>query len=239
MLHPRPSPASEEVLSLAVSAALARGVSGPSTEHLLLALGEQEASARILAELGLRDVRSLVDAKYPVTRAPLDQAFVQRRAPQAAEAVRPAPSPGPIPPIFERFTSQARDAIEAGIEHASRVDAPYVEPAHLLYGVLDAKTGVVATLHASFSWDIPPAQFAQPRYPQATDIFSSDARRIVAEDVLVVAERLDHRALTTGHLLIAILESLGDQPSEITRPLPDVREITAAVINALPGADER
>jgi hypothetical protein len=83
VLHPRPSLASEEVLSLAVSAALARGVSGPSTEHLLLALGEQEASARILAELGLRDVRPLVDAKYPVTRAPLDQAFVQRRAPRA------------------------------------------------------------------------------------------------------------------------------------------------------------
>jgi ATP-dependent Clp protease ATP-binding subunit ClpA len=238
VLHPRPSLASEEVLSLAVSAALARGVSGPSTEHLLLALGEQEASARILAELGLRDVRPLVDAKYPVVRAPLDQAFVQRRAPQLAGMVRRAPSPGPIPPIFERFTSQARDAIDAGIEHARKLDALYVEPAHLLYGVLDARTGVVATVRSRFSWELPPAQFVQARYPQAADIFSSDARRIVAEDVLIIAERLSQRPITTGHLLIAILESPDEHTSQITNSLHDVREIATAVIDALPGEEE-
>lgn len=238
VLHPRPSPASEEVLSLAVSAALARGVSGPSTEHLLLALGEQEASARILAELGLRDVRPLVDAKYPVARAPLDQAFVQRRAPQAAEMVRPAPSPGPIPPIFERFTSQARDALNAGIAHARTVDAPYVELVHVLHGVLDTKDGVVANLRSRYSWDLPPARFVKPAPGGPTDIFSHDARRVVAEDVLIIAERLSHRPITTGHLLIAILESPDEHTGEITRLLPDGREITAAVIDALPGQEE-
>jgi hypothetical protein len=225
-------------LRLAVSAALARGVSGPSTEHLLLALGEQEASARILAELGLRDVRPLVNAKYPVTRAPLDQAFVQRRAPQLAGMIRRTPSPGPIPPIFERFTSQARDAIDAGIEHARKLDAPYVEVAHLLYGILTSKTGVVATVRSRHNWDLPPAAFVKPQYPRATDIFSDDARRIIAEDVLVIAERLDHRPLTTGHLLIAIVESSDEHAGEITRLLPDVRKITAAVIDALPGQEE-
>lgn len=238
VLHPRPSPASEEVLSLAVSAAFARGISGPSTEHLLLALGEQEASASILAELGLRDVRPLVDAKYPVTRAPLDQAFVQRRASQLAGRARSAPSPGPIPPIFERFTSQARAAIDAGIEHASKIDAAYVEPAHLLYGVLSAKTGVAVTLHERYGWQIPPAQLVQPRYSRATDIFSADARRIVAQDVLIIAERLGYRPLTTGHLLIAILESRDEHTAEITSLLPDIREITAAVIDAMRGHEE-
>ena len=238
VLRPRPSLASKEVLSLAVSAALAHGVSGPSTEHLLLALGEHEASARILAELGLRDVRPLIDAKYPVTRAPLDQAFVQRRAPQSAGIVRTAPSPGPIPPIFERFTSQARDAINAGIEHARTLDAPYVEPAHLLYGVLGAKTGVVATVRSRYSWDLPPAPVVKPQYPRSSDIFSQNARRIVAEDVLVIAERLSQRSITTGHLLIAILESPDDDAGEITSLLADVREITAAVIDALPSRQE-
>jgi ATP-dependent Clp protease ATP-binding subunit ClpA len=238
VLHPRPSPVSEEVLSLAVSAALARGVVGPSTEHLLLALGEQERSARILAELGLRDVRPLVDAKYPVTRAPLDHALVQRRAAhRAASSMRP-PSPGPIPPIFERFTFQAREAIDAGIEHARKAHVPYVALAHLLYGVLDAKTGVAATVCSLFGWEIPPAQFVQRRDRRATDIFSSDARRVVAEDVLIIAERLNHRPLTTGHLLIAILESPDENTGEIMGSLPDVHEITAAVINVMPGQDE-
>ncbi len=138
-LRPRRSPASEEVLRRAVVAAADRGVLGPSTEHLLLALGEQERSARILGELGITDAQALVDAKYPVTRPPIDPALVQVRAAQLAARGQTPPSPGPIPPIFERFTSNARDALNAGIAHARTVDAPYVELAHLLYGVLESK----------------------------------------------------------------------------------------------------
>jgi hypothetical protein len=56
--------------------------------------------------------------------------------------------------------------------------------------------------------------------------------------VLVIAERLDHRALTTGHVLIAILERPGEHISEIISPPPEIREITAAVIDALPGEED-
>jgi ATP-dependent Clp protease ATP-binding subunit ClpA len=241
-LRPRRSAASEEVLRRAVTAAAERGVLGPSTEHLLLALGEQERSARILRELGITDVHALVNATYPVTRPPVEVALLQRRAAQLAARGSTPPSPGPRPPIFERFTSQARDAIKAGIEHARRLNDPDVEPVHLLLGVLDAKAGLVATVRSSGGWESQPVELVQPRYPQInhpawTDIFSPDARRIVAEDVLVLAERVNHRALTTGHLLIAILESPDDRGSEIISALPDVREVTAAVIDALPGEE--
>jgi hypothetical protein len=39
-------------------------VLGPSTEHVLLALGERELPAQILGQLGVRDVHALVDAAY-------------------------------------------------------------------------------------------------------------------------------------------------------------------------------
>ena len=237
-LRPRRSPASEEVLRRAVAAAAARGVLGPSTEHLLIALGEQDLTARILGELGVRSAQALVDADYPVTRPPVDRAIIERRAAQLAAGGSAAPSPGPIPPIFDRFTSQARAAINAGIQYASQADDLYVEPAHLLFGVLNAKAGVVATVRTRGGWHIPPAQFVQPRYPRATGIFSPDARRIVAEDVLVIAERLDHTALNTGHLLIAILERPDEHTSEIISSLPSIREITAAVIDALPAEED-
>ena len=239
-LRPRRSPASEEALRRAVAAATARGVLGPSTEHLLIALGEHELTARILRELGVRSVQALVDADYPVTGPPVDHAIIERRAAQLAGSGSgsAAPSPGPIPPIFERFTSQARAAINAGTEYARKADDPCVESAHLLVGVLDAKAGVVAAVRTRYGWHIPPAQFAQPRYPRATGIFSPDARRIVAEDVLIIAERLGHSALTTGHILIALLERPGEHTSEIISSLPDIREITAAVIDALPGEED-
>ncbi len=242
-LRPPRSSASEEVLRRAVTAAAARGVLGPSTEHLLLALSEQELPARILRELGITDVKALVVAAYPVTRPPVDLAIVQRRAAQlAARGITP-PSPGPIPPIFERFTSQARDAVNAGIEHARKLNDPYVEPVHLLIGVLQAPTGVVAALRSHYGWEVPVGGLVLPRYPRVegqrwTDIFSFDARRIVAEDVLIVAERLNHRALTTGHLLIAILERPDERTPEITNALPDARQISAAALDLLAREDE-
>jgi ATP-dependent Clp protease ATP-binding subunit ClpA len=262
-LEPRPrrSPASEQVLRRAVTAAAARGVLGPSTEDLLIALGEQELPARILGELGISSARALVDGHYPATRPPVDHAVIERRAAQIASTGIEPPSPGPMPPIFERFTAQARDAINAGTQYSREVDDPRVEPAHLLFGVLNAKTGVVATVRARHGWHIPPGQFAPPRYPgaapgpdrdprhpnvftysqppysRATGIFSTDARRIVAEDVLIVAERLGHRELTTGHVLIAILERPDECTSEIISSVPGLREVTA-VINALPGQED-
>jgi ATP-dependent Clp protease ATP-binding subunit ClpA len=261
-LWPRRSPASEEVLQRAVAAAVARGVLGPSTEHLLISLGEHELPARILAELGVTSAQALVDARYPAAGPPVDHAIIERRAAQLAAIGSTAPSPGPIPPIFERFTAQARAAIDAGIQYAFEVDDPYVDPKHLLFGVLNAKAGVAATVRTRGGWHIPPGQFAQPRYPgapgiyrpdpmhenvfiyaqppysRATGIFSGYARRIVAEDVLIIAERLGHRALTTGHILLAILERAGRHVSEIISSLPDSSEITAAVIDALPGEED-
>ncbi len=261
-LWPRRSPASEEVLLRAVTEAAARGVLGPSTEHLLIALGDEELPARILAELGVNNAQALVDAHYAVTGPPVDHPLIERRAAQLASIGSEAPSPGPIPPIFERFTAQARAAINAGIEHARKSDDPYVEPGDLLYGVLTAKAGVAAAVRAKCGWHIPPAQFVQPRYPRATgmyrpdpehqnvliyaqpryrratDIFSAVARRVVAEDVLIIAERLGHRALTTGHVLLAILERFGEHSSDIISSLPGIGEIAAAVTDALPGAED-
>lgn len=252
-LRPRRSPASEEVLRRAVTAAAARGVLGPSTEHLLIALGEQELPSRILAELGVSSAQALVDADQglPPIGPPVDHALLERRAAELAARGSEAPSPGPMPPVFERFTAQARAAINAGVEYARRADDRWVEPAHLLFGVLNAKAGVAAAVRTRYGWPLPPVQSAEPPAysPRATGIFTPEARRIVAEDVLIIAERLDHRALTTGHVLIAILErrrlgpnldrrDLDEHASEIIRSLPDIGEVTAAVIDALPGAED-
>ncbi|HEY1345132.1 MAG TPA: Clp protease N-terminal domain-containing protein [Streptosporangiaceae bacterium] len=260
-LRPRRSPASEQVLRRAVTVAAARGVLGPGTEHLLLALGEHEVPARILAELGVQSAQALVDAGQglPPIRPPVDPALLERRAAQLAAHGMEPPSPGPIPPIFERFTGQARAAINAAVEHARRANDRWVEPPHLLFGALNARTGVAAAVRTRYGWHRPPAQ---PRYPgdtgryrpdpehdnvfictqpphlRATGIFTSEARRIVAEDMLIIAERLDHRALTTGHVFLAILERYAYLTIDFINALPPIREITAEVTDALPGQED-
>jgi ATP-dependent Clp protease ATP-binding subunit ClpA len=262
-LRPRRSPASEQVLRRAVTAAAARGVLGPSTEHLLIALGEHELPARILAELGVSNAQTLVDAHYPVDQPPVDHALLERRAAQLATIGVDPPSPGPMPPIFERFTTQARAAINAGVKYSRRANDRWVEPAHLLFGVLNAEAGVAAAVRARYGWDRPLAPPADPRYPEdedmmwrrdprnenvltyaksphsrATGIFTPEARRIVAEDVLTIAERLGHRTLTTGHVLLAILERYAYLTIDFINALPSSREITATVTDALPGHED-
>jgi len=232
------SPASEELLREAVTAAAARGIVGPSTEHLLLALANQLAPMEVLRELGVVEARALVDAAYPVKRAPADPAIVERRASQLAAHARTPPSPGPIPPVFERFTSEAHNAVDAGVAHARLLDDPYVEPAHLLFGLLNAQSGVVASARMRLDWqlDVPaPVTHLAPRTHRATGIFNAAARRIVAKEVLKIADRFAHRDLSTGHLLLAILENPDEKTAELIDSLPDAQRIAAEVIEALPG----
>jgi ClpA/ClpB-like protein len=172
-----------------VVAATARGVLWPDTEHLLIALGEQELPARILAELGVSSAEALVDASYPVDRLPVDHALIEGRAAQiAAHGVEP-PRPGPI-------------KYQPDPEHDN-----------------------------AFT-------YVQPPYAPATGIFTPEARRIVAEDVLIIAERIGHPALTTGHVLLAILERYDYLTIDFINALPPIREITAAVTDALPGQED-
>jgi ATP-dependent Clp protease ATP-binding subunit ClpA len=189
----------------------------------------------------------------------VDHALLERRAAQLAAHGTEPPSPGPIPPIFERFTTQARAAIDAAVEHARRAKDRWVEPAHLLFGVLDAEAGVAAAVRTRYGWHRPPAlppdswdtsryrpdpehgnvfTYTEPPYSPATGIFTPEARRIVAEDVLIIAERLDHPALTTGHVLLAILERYAYLTIDFISALPPIREITAAVTGALPGQED-
>jgi hypothetical protein len=99
---------------------------------------------------------------------------------------------------------------------------------------------VAAAVRARYQWPRPPAAPAWPpaSSPRTTGIFTPEARRIVSEDVLIIAERLDHAALTTGHVLLAILERYAYLTIDFIDALPSIHEITAAVTTALPGQED-
>ncbi len=116
----------------------------------------------------------------------------------------------------------------------------WVEPVHLLSAVLDAEAGVAAAVRARYEWPRPPAAPAGPpaSWPRATGIFTPEARRIVAEDVLIIAERLDHATLTSGHILLAVFERYAYLAIDFIDALPSIREVTATVTAAVGGQED-
>jgi hypothetical protein len=70
---------------------------------------------------------------------------------------------------------------------------------------------------------------------QATGGFSATARRVVAEDALAVAYRLGHFEITTGHLLLAVLDSQDRTTMAMTRP--HTQQLARTIIRGLPGPE--
>ncbi len=241
VLGPLPrTTASEGVLRQAVLAAHQRGVRGPSTQHVLLGVAPEPVAAAALRELGIGDVAALVDGAYPATRPPVDTEALARRARELDTDRRRPPSPGPMPPIFERFTAEARGAVDAAVEQARSLESPYVVPAHLLLGLLLAEEGVVASVRVRHDRQFAAAiararEILAERASRATGIFSVPARRLLAEEVLEIAERLGHRWLGTADLFLAILENPDGDTAEILGAFSDLQRVTAEVVERAPG----
>lgn len=170
-----------------------------------------------------------------------------------------APRPGPIPPVFERFTTQVPAAVVAAIRFPR--DGAYIEPVDLLLGLLSVPDGLAATVLASHGVVLQRAKArieslrpdrrqrprrhrtAKGRSAQARmeselpQLISEAARRLVAEEALKQAHENGQGAIGTGHLLLAILEEGNGAISEVLGG-KDVPAVAASVRHALPG-DER
>jgi ATP-dependent Clp protease ATP-binding subunit ClpA len=145
-----------------------------------------------------------------------------------------------MPPVFERFTAEARRAVEFAVEQARSFESPYVVPAHLLLGLLCVEEGVIASVRVhherEFAAAMDIATEAMAEAPsRATGIFSPPARRLLAEEVLTIADRLGHRSLGTGHLLLAVLENPDADTAKILSAWPDPQRIADELVEALPG----
>lgn len=235
------SAATTSALERAVDAAAKRGVLGPSSEYVLLGVSGDEEVASILHEVGVEDVEGLVDAHYPVTRPPLSAERVRSYLLRVGEN-RPPPRPGPIPPVFERFTSEAKSAIGAAKQIAAELENAYVEPFHFLLGMLRTEESLAAVVLRSHNIELEQAMSrARVLGPgpshDATGIFTDEARQIVAQDALKHAYRHGHCLIGTGHLLLAALETNG-VIMQILGSGPVAERIAAEVTHEIPGDEQ-
>jgi hypothetical protein len=250
--HVPRSSASQDVLERALYVAAERGERTPGGEHVLLALGENDGTMTVLREVGISDVQGLVDRTYPARRAPLSDEEARRHLLRVAMNGSP-PRPGPIPPVFERFTAEAQRAVRAASESAALLENYYVQPLHLLLGCLHVPDSLAARV---LDAELAPSDMGtlgeamerarmygpNPAH-QATGVFTDATRCVVAERALAYAYRHDHRSIGTGHLLLATLDAQDRAIDRIvgsrvmgSGPVHD--RLARTLIRALPG-DER
>lgn len=169
----------------------------------------------VLGEVGVRDVVSLVDMpgerRAAVSPEPLKHWLLR------AGMRSSGPQPGPVPPVFERYTTEAQRAVRAASETAALLEHHYVEPVHLLLGCLHVPDSLAwrvldAELPARDMGTLGEAMERARMYGpspahQATGIFTTATRHIVAEGALSYAYRRGDPWIGTGHLLLATLDA--------------------------------
>ncbi|MGA9856796.1 MAG: Clp protease N-terminal domain-containing protein [Solirubrobacteraceae bacterium] len=237
------SKASEEVLQRAVGLAAERGERRPGSLHVLLALAGDDRVGAILRDLGVNELGRLVDGREPPRRSLSDEQ-VRAELVRAALAEQMRPALAPVP-AFERFTPDARRAVRAAAETAALLEHREVDPFHLLIGCLQARDSFAARVLAPIWQDgelgaIGEAielvcRYGPHPFHQATGIFSPTARRVVAEGALSVAYRLGHPQISTGHLLLAVLDSQDRTTMAITRP--HTQRLARTLHRGLPGPE--
>lgn len=238
--------ASRLALERAVDVAGLRGETSPGGEHLLIALGQDPLVMTVLSEVGVGDAEALVDARYPARRQPLTAEQVKSYLLRVGVNQSP-PQPGPGPPVFERFTDDAARAVRAAVEASTLLESGCVEPFHLLLGCLHVpesvagralSAGLVRSDMGTLGEAMDRACLYGPNPAhQATGIFSDTARRVVAEDALIVAHRHGHPQIGTGHLLLATLDCRDRTATRIIGEGPVSEQIAREVMLALPGAE--
>ena len=176
-------------------------------------ISEDERCATVLSELGVGDIQTLVDARDRGSQ-PLSPERVRHQLFAAAMSTVPPQRRRPV--AFERFTHQARHTVRAASEAAALLEHREVEPFHLLLGCLYVPGSLAcrileAELEPSQMGSLGEAMERARMYGphpsrQTTGRFSEAACRIVSIEALKQAYRHDDSEISTGHLLLAILD---------------------------------
>jgi Clp amino terminal domain, pathogenicity island component len=182
---------------------------------VMISSDRELGASAILDDLGI-DAVAIVDAKAGDPREPVSPERLKHWLLRAAGRSA-APQPGPIAPVFERYTAQAQRAVRAASETAALLEHAYVGPLHLLLGCLHAPDSLAARV---LEVELAPSDmgtvgeamerarmYAPGPAHQATGIFTPEARQIVAESALSYAYRHDDPWIGTGHLLLATLDA--------------------------------
>jgi ATP-dependent Clp protease ATP-binding subunit ClpC len=122
--------------------------------------------------------------------------------------------------MFERYTEKARRIIFFARYEAAQVGASYIEPEHLLLGLLrESRELITPPVDLDNLVDELRAAMPAPGKKVSTSVdlpLSHGAKRVLAYSA-EEAERLSHQQIAPEHLLLALMGESGTPAAEILR----------------------
>jgi len=124
--------------------------------------------------------------------------------------------------VWDRFSKRLKRAIKHASELAQELGTAYIEPEHLLIGLLQGSEStayrMISRLGVAPEKIVRHAGMELPRSSTTpTNMAFSDAAKSLLEQSFVHARRLSHDHIGTGHMLLAIACARGTSLSQMLR----------------------
>ncbi len=236
--EPKLTPEAKRILEFAVVEARRFRRATVGTEHLLLALMNEEngTGAAILRELGvdLHEARAIVfDFAGPVEAPPDPLELAREEQPRPTQRGREDK-----PALWKRLDDDAKRALQFAQQEAALRRYANVGSEHILLGLLAAEQSVAAQLLHARGIFLPQLRaHIKTRVPDGNDVVTDEAqfddkalellKRAAAE-----AKGMGHNAIGTEHLLLALLSDKSSIAAQIVAQLIDEANDLEARLNA-------
>jgi ATP-dependent Clp protease ATP-binding subunit ClpA len=135
--------------------------------------------------------------------------------------------------MFERFTEESVRALFFAEATAQQAGRDFVEPEHILAGVLRAAPAILssqpdpASMYHSILHLLQLRPFSETVEPATQKIPFSPAVQRLLNDTVAEADRLRHHRIRPEHILIALLGHQGSVPAQALRQAGVEREALA------------
>jgi hypothetical protein len=205
----------------------------PNLEHL-----KKQARQRLrrlqLHEPGaqLADAQHAVAREYGFASWPKLKAHVDALTSTGERTQPPAGTPQPPPGhtggssspdySFERYSERAKRATFFSRWEASQLGSPTIECEHLLLGVVHARQDLAGLRPSRFAPPIAEVRstvaggsVVLPALPGTVMVPFSEATKIALARAAEAANSLGHHQITTGHLLLALMQSAPSMTARI------------------------
>ena len=196
----------------------------PSLEHLKKQARERLRELQVrVPDAQLADAQHEIAREYGFASWPKLKAHIQALT-STGDAPQP-PTGAPSPPVghsgassspdygFSRYSERAKRATFFSRWEASQLGSTTIECEHLLLGVVHARQDLANARPSRFAPPIADLRAAVasrstvlPALPHTVVIPFSDATKIVLARAAETAARLGHEQISTGHLLMGLIQ---------------------------------